>query len=215
MSNKYSATILENTNYINQLFVFSTIANLGYKMRLDKRRDTESLLGISNIVTFARMLFVFFAIYFFLSNNNNSKLTALILIVITFSLDYIDGMVARKFNSATYLGSIMDIAVDRIVENGLWITFAYIKLIPLWIPLVVISRGFITDSFRSYAALKGKSAFGKKTMMIGKIGIFFVSSRFSRTSYAVAKAITFSLLALQMYLANINYLNIEMLKEYQ
>ncbi|MBW2975965.1 hypothetical protein KY347_00805 [Candidatus Woesearchaeota archaeon] len=85
-------------------------------------------------------------------------------------------------------------------------------LIPLWIPFVVLSRSFIVDSFRSYALSRGKTAFGKKTMMRGKIGLFFVSSRISRALYATAKSITFYLLALQMYLISVSYQNIGVFK---
>jgi CDP-diacylglycerol--glycerol-3-phosphate 3-phosphatidyltransferase len=129
-----------------------------------------------------------------------------------FILDGIDGLVARKFNTVTDFGGVIDIVGDRIVENVLWITFAFISIIPFWVPLVVLARGFITDGFRGYALTRGKTAFGKRSMMRGNIGIFFVSSRLSRALYAIAKSLTFSLLALQLYLSNISYPSIDIFK---
>ncbi len=78
----------------------------------------------------------------------------------------------------------------------------------------MLTRGFITDGFRSYALSKGKTAFGKKSMMRGNIGIFFVSSRFSRALYGTAKTAVFILLALQLYLTRISYLDIEVFKSF-
>ena len=174
--------------------------------------EQEAIFDFSNFVTFARIILVFVVVYLLLSGNANFYLTAFILIIVIMLMDYVDGLVARTFKSITKFGSVLDIVGDRIVENVLWLTFAYIRVIPLWVPIVVLSRGFVTDSFRSFALSRGRTAFGKKTMMKGNVGIFFVSSRFSRTLYAVAKAVTFSLLALQLYLIDVSYTNIEILK---
>ena len=66
--------------------------------------------------------------------------------------------------------------------------------LPVFIPLIVIARGFITDGIRSLAFERGYTAFGKTTMMESKIGKFIVASNFSRGSYAVAKAFAFVLM---------------------
>lgn len=173
----------------------------------------EAVFDSSNIVTFSRIALSFVTAYLLLLQKTNFYLIAFFLIIFVIFMDYLDGFVARKFNTITNFGGVVDIVGDRIVENVLWIVFSYLNLVPLWAPIVVISRSFIADGFRSYALSKGKTAFGKSTMMRGNIGIFFVSSRFSRALYAIAKATTFSLLALQLYLVNISYSNIGIFKD--
>jgi CDP-diacylglycerol---glycerol-3-phosphate 3-phosphatidyltransferase len=168
----------------------------------------ERILNVSNLITLFRIILVFFVVYIILLEDTISYLIAFFLIIFVVVLDGIDGVVARKFNSTTEFGGIFDILGDRIVEIVLWVAFAYIQIIPLWIPLVVISRGLVTDTFRGYALSRGRTAFGAKTMMKGKIGIFFVSSRISRALYGFVKVLTFSMLALQLYLAGILYPNI-------
>jgi CDP-diacylglycerol--glycerol-3-phosphate 3-phosphatidyltransferase len=64
-------------------------------------------------------------------------------------------------------------------------------MISLWIPIIVIARGFLTDSLRSIAFAEGKTAFGERTMMRSQFTRFLVSSRFSRGVYGVSKAIIF------------------------
>ena len=80
---------------------------------------------------------------------------------------------------------------DRVVEMVYWIIFAYLHWVPVWFPIIVASRGFIVDGFRSVAFEKGFTAFGTSTMMQSKLGKFLVASNYSRGSYAVAKAFAF------------------------
>ena len=173
-----------------------------------------NIFNFSNLTTFARIALAYLVAYLLLAANTIFYFYASLLIIFIIFMDYIDGFVARKLNSITDFGAVFDIVGDRIVENIFWLTFAYTRTVPLWVPIVIISRGFVTDGFRSYALAKGKTAFGKRTMMRGNIGIFFVSSRFSRALYAILKAITFSLLALQLYLIKVSYPNIELFKNF-
>jgi CDP-diacylglycerol--glycerol-3-phosphate 3-phosphatidyltransferase len=91
-----------------------------------------------------------------------------------------------------------DIALDRSVENILWITFMYLGLVPLWVPIVFLLRSFIVDGIRGVALVRGKSGFG---MMHSPLGRFLVASRFMRALYGLAKGVIFSLLYLTWTLA--------------
>jgi CDP-diacylglycerol--glycerol-3-phosphate 3-phosphatidyltransferase len=175
--------------------------------------ERETIFDSSNSVTFARIMLVFVIAYLLLLENTIIYLISSVLIFVLIILDGVDGIVARKLNSVTEFGGVLDIVGDRIVENVLWLTFAFAGVIPLWIPIVVLTRSFVIDGFRSYALSKGKTAFGKKSMMKGNIGIFFVSSRLSRALYGIAKTLAFILLALQLYLAGISYVGIEIFKK--
>jgi CDP-diacylglycerol--glycerol-3-phosphate 3-phosphatidyltransferase len=64
-------------------------------------------------------------------------------------------------------------------------------MVPLWMPLVVISRSFIVDSLRAVAFAEGKTAFGADTMMKSPATRFLVAGRFSRGLYGFAKAVVF------------------------
>jgi CDP-diacylglycerol--glycerol-3-phosphate 3-phosphatidyltransferase len=110
--------------------------------------------------------------------------------------DWLDGYLARKLNQSTTLGSVLDMAADRIIECVLWIILADLRLIPVWIPVVVISRGILTDTIRSYALRYGYAGFDEHSMMKSRIGIFLTGSPLMRTPYAVLKAFTFGLLLL-------------------
>jgi CDP-diacylglycerol---glycerol-3-phosphate 3-phosphatidyltransferase len=84
------------------------------------------------------------------------------------------------------------------VENILWISFMYLGLVPLWVPIVFLIRSFIVDSIRGVALTRGKSGFG---MMHSPLGRFLVASRFMRALYGLAKGVIFGLLYLTWALA--------------
>ncbi len=133
----------------------------------------------ANIITIARIVLAFFAIYLF-GAGFWANLTAALLVAVVIWMDAWDGYVARKLGIASKLGALLDITGDRIVENALWIYFAVINMVPLWMPLAVISRSFIVDSLRAVAFAEGKTAFGPDTMMKSPITKFLVASPFSR-----------------------------------
>lgn len=117
--------------------------------------------------------------------------TAVGLTLAVILLDAFDGWVARKFNEVSKIGSIIDILGDRIVENAYWIAFCAYGWVPLWIPLVVMTRSFVTDTLRGIAFAEGCTAFGKDSLVQSPIGRFLTASRFSRAVYGGAKVFAF------------------------
>lgn len=146
---------------------------------------------MANLITIFRMFLVFIVAYLLFSHSALMFVLALILTIVAFALDGVDGWVARKLNEVSKLGSVLDIISDRIVENVFWIVFAVLGWLPAVFPIVVMTRSFIVDGLRSVAMEQGMTAFGESSMQSDKIGNFICSSKFSRVSYAVAKAVAF------------------------
>lgn len=148
----------------------------------------------ANIVSVSRIFVAFGAIALLYVQTTWAYLLAFILTAIAFSMDGVDGYIARKYNQSSEWGSVLDILGDRIVEASYWIVFAVLGWISIWFPLICVTRAFTTDGIRSVALSKGYTAFGEKTMQSSKIGKFICASKFMRISYAVAKVAAFMLL---------------------
>jgi len=155
---------------------------------------------MANRITFLRIALLFVAIGFIYTYTVSGELIAFGIVLVVFLLDGLDGAIARREGRADETGAVLDIFGDRVVENALWIVFAHVGLIPVWIPIVVLVRGLATDAVRAIARTRGDTAFGKKTMMSSKIGRWIVASRASRAVYAAAKAIAFGYLLLYLAL---------------
>ena len=149
---------------------------------------------MANFVSIFRIFVAFLAIYLLFIPTTFNYIIAFVLTVIAFILDGVDGWLARKFNEASQLGSVLDIMGDRIVEASYWIVFAVLGWLSPIFPIICISRAFTTDSLRSVALAQGYTAFGEKSMQSSKLGRFICASKFMRISYAVAKVMAFILL---------------------
>lgn len=148
----------------------------------------------ANIVSISRIFVAFAAIGLLFVYTSSAYLLSVLLTIIAFAMDGVDGYIARKYNQSSELGSVLDILGDRIVEASYWIVFAVMGWLPVWFPIVCVTRAFVTDGIRSVALSKGMTAFGEKSMQSSKWGKFICSSKFMRISYAVAKVMAFILL---------------------
>jgi CDP-diacylglycerol--glycerol-3-phosphate 3-phosphatidyltransferase len=147
---------------------------------------------LANLITLSRLpLLLFLLLALFTVSSWQWQLAFLGLLIILFLMDWFDGYVARLRNEVTELGAVLDIALDRAVENILWIAFMQLGLVPLWVPVVFLVRSFVVDGVRGVALAKGKSGFG---MMHSVWGRFLVASRFMRALYGLAKCTTFCFL---------------------
>lgn len=143
---------------------------------------------MANLITLLRFILLFVLIGLAYAQNAKLQLVNCPLLVIIFVLDAVDGYVARKRNEASLFGATFDIAIDRVVENVLWLVLVDLRIIPVWVAAIFLIRGFVVDSIRSQGAFKGQAPFA---MMRSKIGKFIVAGRFMRLLYGTLKAVTF------------------------
>lgn len=155
-------------------------------------------MSLANTITLARLPLLLLLVAFLFVPYWHVRLLGLGLLIILYLMDWFDGYVARLRNEVTEIGAVLDIALDRAVENILWITFMYLGMVPLWVPIIFLIRSFIVDGIRGVALTQGKSGFG---MMHSPVGRFLVASRFMRAFYGLAKAVVFCMLYLTHALA--------------
>ncbi len=119
-------------------------------------------------------------IYFPVYLLGNVKISLLYIItgvmfVIASVTDFIDGHIARSRNMVTDFGKVMDAIADKVLVNGLLIILAYNKVIPVIVPVIIITRDIVVDSCKMISGSKGKvvaaSFLGKAKTMCMMIGM--------------------------------------------
>lgn len=151
-----------------------------------------------NTITIVRTLMIFVVVILAYGDVWwHGALAALVAILIIVG-DWLDGHLARKLHQESPLGSVLDIAADRMFESVMWIVLADLGAVPVWIPIVVISRGILTDSIRGYALKSGHSGFGSHSLHKSTLGKFITGSPVMRTGYALLKAFSFGWLFLAL-----------------
>jgi len=143
---------------------------------------------MANLITLVRFLLLFLLVALAYWAPPRWQLVDAPLLILIIALDGLDGYVARARGETSVFGSIFDIAVDRVVENVLWIVLGHLGLLPMWVAIVFIVRGAIVDSVRYAAISDGDTVFG---MMQSPLGRFLVASRTMRGLYGTVKAATF------------------------
>ncbi|MYA71444.1 CDP-alcohol phosphatidyltransferase family protein [Candidatus Poribacteria bacterium] len=134
---------------------------------------------VANIITLTRLVLTFVVIVL-CSTRYTLGITLLAAIPIIFGLDAVDGIIARKRNETSEIGAVLDSAADRVIENTFWIYFTAMGLIPLWMPIVIMTRGILTDGLRHYI-----------TQETGRWVFVLKESRTSRGLYGGSKMFTF------------------------
>ena len=144
---------------------------------------------MANLITLLRFLLLFLLVGMAYWAPPQWQLLNAPLLLLIIALDAVDGWVARRRGEASVFGSVFDIAVDRVVENVLWIVLSNLGLIPIWVAIVFIVRGVIVDSIRYAAMAQGVSAFDT---LRGPLARMLVAGRWMRGGYGALKAATFA-----------------------
>jgi CDP-diacylglycerol--glycerol-3-phosphate 3-phosphatidyltransferase len=144
---------------------------------------------MANLITLTRFLLLFLLVGMAYWAPPALQLVNAPLLILIISLDGLDGYVARRRGEASVFGSIFDIAVDRVVENVLWIVLGDLGLVPIWVAIVFIVRGAIVDSIRYAGISEGNTAYGGLHSAWART---LVAGRFMRGLYGTVKAATFA-----------------------
>lgn len=130
---------------------------------------TGRMFTWSNTISFTRIFVAFPIIY--LHYQNLSQVTPAIYLLVFYGVisDYLDGFVARKTNTISELGKMIDPVADKLCALILFIYTVWIGWIPLWFLIFAIIR----DSLIMMGSYYIKRKYNKVAMsvMSGKISV--------------------------------------------
>ena len=114
---------------------------------------STQVLTVANLITFCRLgLTVAFLVLY---AGNVHRTAALVCYVVAAVTDFLDGQVARRTQTVSWLGKVMDPIMDRILLFTGVLGLPIVGDLPLWVPIFVIGRdvylalgGLILQHFR-------------------------------------------------------------------
>lgn len=121
---------------------------------------------LPNIITGLRVLFVPLTWIFFLQQpfdwNHNiflgypAPFWVVLLVILSGASDTADGVIARRSQSQSAFGKIMDPVADKIFITTCWILLMHIgRLHPIWV-IIALSRDAFIGALRNLAGVEGK-----------------------------------------------------------
>lgn len=140
------------------------------------------MLNAANLVTIGRIavtpVFLWFLLEFYKAGEPVNWLLLLAFIVIAAS-DGIDGAIARKQNTVTKLGKILDPIADKILIGGSFVILSILGPIDWWVTIAILVREVAMTVYR-LVVVKNKvipaSKSGKSKTIIQSIAVgYFVS----------------------------------------
>ncbi len=144
---------------------------------------------MANAISLSRLPLLFLVVWMAYRPLGWWHVVAMLLLIVVFVLDGIDGAVARRRGEESPFGAVLDIAIDRAVELGMWFVLVDLGAAPLWAALVFVVRGALVDALRA-ARLSGEGV-QPFDAFDGPVARWIVKGRFMRGFYAAIKAITF------------------------
>ena len=93
--------------------------------------------NIPNLISLMRLLLVPLTVWLIMSEAYG---WAFITFLVAGVSDGIDGYLARRFDWRTRLGAYLDPLADKALLVSVFVTLGFLKLIPAWLVIIVVSR---------------------------------------------------------------------------
>jgi len=111
-----------------------------------------------NVITMLRLVLVPFILWLCYSHRPQALLVALGLFIVACVSDWLDGYLARRRNSITPFGTLMDPVTDKILILGTMFVFADRQppVLPMWLVLINLFRELLVSGIRQLKAFRGR-----------------------------------------------------------
>ena len=125
--------------------------------------------NLPNFISIYRLVTIPFVAWFLLEELHNYAALFTLLIAVS---DFLDGFIARYFKVQSELGSYLDAIADKAFVISIFILIGNLKLLPVFIIIIIISRDIIILGSFAVTFLVGKKIEVKPTK-ISKLNTFF------------------------------------------
>ncbi len=95
----------------------------------------------ANVLTIIRIILVPIFIVLYLDTSfyqDGFPLYAILVFLLAFVTDVLDGFIARNYNQVTNLGKVLDPLADKLLRLGVMCSFAINGVLPLWMFIVLL-----------------------------------------------------------------------------
>jgi cardiolipin synthase (CMP-forming) len=136
-------------------------------------------MTIPNLLTLIRILLTPVMIWLLLDSRLNYALVVFFIAGLT---DGLDGLIARLFHQKTKLGAYLDPLADKLLLVSSFILLGHLRLVPVWLSLVVVSRdviillGLVTLMFHNVSVEIKPSMLSKLTTLVQLFTVLVVLS---------------------------------------
>jgi cardiolipin synthase len=126
-------------------------------------------MGLANWLTVLRILLIPVFVVLLVYRKPGAALAVFTVAALT---DLLDGYVARRAGRESRLGAFLDPMADKLLLVSSFATLTYLKVLPAWIMIVVVSRDTILMLGSLLIHMVGGRIYPRPTI-VGKLATFF------------------------------------------
>ena len=130
--------------------------------------SSDRIFTIPNLLSMLRILMI--PVFVALLLHEGTEMAGLILVGVVMSTDWVDGYIARRTNSVSELGKLLDPVSDRLAVAAVLIALVIRDALPLWAALLILVRDALV--LVAGIALLGSRGRRIDVRYIGKVGTF-------------------------------------------
>ncbi len=112
-------------------------------------------MNLSNVLTLLRIVLTVFFVVVMSAQSHFAHSMALVIFALASLTDWIDGYIARRYESCTSFGHFMDPLADKILVAAALILLIPVGALPPWVVILIITREFIITGLRLLALDQG------------------------------------------------------------
>tara|TARA_B100000941_G_scaffold3161_1_gene2088 strand:- start:7113 stop:7655 length:543 start_codon:yes stop_codon:yes gene_type:complete len=152
-------------------------------------------MNIANYITISRIILILPVVFLMTDSEDLKNWLSLILFIIAGITDHLDGFIARKTNTTSSLGALLDLTADKLlIIIPLVYLLSTLNLPSLIVPsLIIILREILITSFRQYLSEKmGRNpvevsliAKAKTTVQIIALSFLIISPNFGEAFFVI------------------------------
>jgi CDP-diacylglycerol--glycerol-3-phosphate 3-phosphatidyltransferase len=109
----------------------------------------------ANRLTVSRLVMTILFVVVLNSSWRYGRTVALIIFIVAGVTDFFDGEIARRYETVTNFGKLMDPLVDKVMMAAAFICLVPFKAIPAWVATTVVARDFLITGLRLLASTRG------------------------------------------------------------
>jgi cardiolipin synthase len=113
---------------------------VGYPAIVDVLELRQGTMNIPNLITIGRILLVPLTVWLIISEAFGFAWLAFVAAGVS---DGVDGYLARRLNQRSELGAYLDPLADKALMVSIYVSLGFLKLLPAWLVILVVSRDIL------------------------------------------------------------------------
>jgi CDP-diacylglycerol--glycerol-3-phosphate 3-phosphatidyltransferase len=112
-------------------------------------------MNVPIALTLIRIVLVPLVIVFLISSQRVHVIIAAVIVLAASLTDWLDGLIARRTNQVTRLGTLLDPVADKLLVSAALVSLVQVDMVPAWMAWVIIGRELAVTGLRGVALSMG------------------------------------------------------------